>query len=256
MAWLIALGALTGAVALTAARLGGQYQAAQHAARVLATLAASLVIAISFHFLLALPDGRLARPGRRLVAGLGYASAVGTGIGLAIAGEPFPLMAGALIWPLAVLCALPATRLRYLQGGGPRQGTDAVAGNRPGGGRHRRADQRGSPSARGLARVGRRGGGQRVRGGAAGRDRWRNGRRSRGTAGSVLVHALSAAGSAAVVAVVYLVIVARPRGGARRTPPTARSSASPCLAAAVAAIVYLPVKGGGGVRHQVRVRGT
>src|SRR4029077_1084771 len=90
--WLIALGALTGAVALTAARLGAQDQGAgQHAARVLATLAGPLVIAISFHYLLALPDGRLGQPGRRLMAGLGYASAFGTGIGLAIAGQPFLL---------------------------------------------------------------------------------------------------------------------------------------------------------------------
>ena len=143
--WLIALGALTGAVALTAARLGGQYQAAgQHAARVLATLAGTLVIAISFHFLLALPDGRLGQPGRRLMAGLGYASAVVTGIGLAVAGEPFPLMAGAAdlaargaVRPAGHPAALP-------QGGGPGQGTDAVAGGGRGGGGHRRADQRGS----------------------------------------------------------------------------------------------------------------
>ena len=84
----------------------------------MATLAAPLVIAISFHFLIALPDGRLGRPGRRITAGLGYASAAGTGIGLAIAGQPFPLLAGALIWPLAILCALPATRLRYLRAAG------------------------------------------------------------------------------------------------------------------------------------------
>ena len=114
VAWQIALGALTGAVALTAARLGRPVAGGAGGGH----LAASLVIAISFHFLIALPDGRLGRPGRRIVAGLGYASAVGTGIGLAIAGEPFPLMAGALIWLLAVLCALPATRLRYLQAAG------------------------------------------------------------------------------------------------------------------------------------------
>src|ERR1700723_2789016 len=96
-AWLIALCALTGAVALTAARLGAS--GPQHTARVVATVTASLVIAISFHFLLALPDGRLARPGRRIVAGLGYATAAGTGIGLAVTGHAFPVMAGALIWP-------------------------------------------------------------------------------------------------------------------------------------------------------------
>jgi len=117
--WLIALGALAGAIALTAARMGSQPETAgQHAARVLATLAGPLVIAISFHFLIALPDGRLGRPGWRLVAALGYASAVGTGIGLAVAGEPFPLVAGGLIWLLAVLTALPVTRLRYLKAEG------------------------------------------------------------------------------------------------------------------------------------------
>ena len=74
--WLIMLGALTGAVALTAARLGAQDQGAQsqtaghHAARVLATLAGPLVIAISFHYLLALPDGRLGQPGRRVYGDL------------------------------------------------------------------------------------------------------------------------------------------------------------------------------------------
>src|SRR3989442_927385 len=64
------------------------------------------------------PDGRLGRPGWRLVAGLGYVSAVGTGIGLAVAGQPFPLLAGGLIWLLAVLTALPVIRLRYLEAAG------------------------------------------------------------------------------------------------------------------------------------------
>ncbi len=107
-------GALAGAVALTAARMGAQH----HPARLAATVIAPLVIAISFHFLLALPDGRLGRPAFRAVAALGYAGALGTGVGLALAGRPFPVMAGALIWPLAVLCALPFTRHRYLQAAG------------------------------------------------------------------------------------------------------------------------------------------
>ncbi len=107
-------GALAGAVALTAARMGAQH----HPARLAATVIAPLVIAISFHFLLALPDGRLGRPAFRAVAALGYAGALGTGVGLALADRPFPVMAGALIWPLAVLCALPFTRHRYLQAAG------------------------------------------------------------------------------------------------------------------------------------------
>ena len=111
---LMTVGALTGAVALTAARMGAQH----HPARVLATLIAPLVIAISYHFLLALPDGRLGRPTARILVVLGYASAVGTGVGLALAGQPFPVVAGAVIWPLAVLGALPCARQRYLRAAG------------------------------------------------------------------------------------------------------------------------------------------
>ena len=83
------------------------------AAQAVATLAGPLVIAVSFHFLLALPDGRLAGWARRVAAALGYASAAASGLGLAIAGRPFPVLAGALVWSLATACALPGTRLRY-----------------------------------------------------------------------------------------------------------------------------------------------
>jgi signal transduction histidine kinase len=246
VAWQIALGALTGAVALTAARLGGQDQAAQgqaaqgQAARAVATIAASLVIAISFHFLIALPDGRLGRPGRRIAAGLGYASALGTGIGLAIAGQPFPLMAAALIWPLAVLCALPATRLRYLRAAGHDKermqwlGTGlALAASialisvvlhllvgwpeLPG------VVAACASAAVPLALI------------AA---EWPPLARY---SGQVFVHTLSAAGSAAVIAVIYLVIVA----GLGKTPGNAAERellGFSMLAAVLAAIGYLPVR--------------
>jgi signal transduction histidine kinase len=117
---LAALGALVAATALTAARIAAQDGTAdQHqTARAVATLAAPLVIAVSFHFLLALPDGHLVRSGRRILAGLGYVSALGTGAGLAIAHQPFTVMAGAVIWPLALLCALPAARMRYIRTAG------------------------------------------------------------------------------------------------------------------------------------------
>jgi signal transduction histidine kinase len=246
VAWQIALGALTGAVALTAARLGGQDQAAQgqaaqgQAARAVATIAASLVIAISFHFLIALPDGRLGRPGRRIAAGLGYASALGTGIGLAIAGQPFPLMAAALVWPLAVLCALPATRLRYLRAAGHDKermqwlGTGlALAASialisvvlhllvgwpeLPG------VVAACASAAVPLALI------------AA---EWPPLARY---SGQVFVHTLSAAGSAAVIAVIYLVIVA----GLGKTPGNAAERellGFSMLAAVLAAIGYLPVR--------------
>jgi len=117
---LAALGALAAATALTAARIAAHDGTADRhqTARVVATLAAPLVIAISFHFLLALPDGRLVRSGRRVLAVLGYVSAVGTGAGLAIVHQPFGVIAGAFVWPLALLCALPAARMRYVRTAG------------------------------------------------------------------------------------------------------------------------------------------
>src|SRR4051812_43333395 len=95
---LIGLGALAGTVGLTAARIGASEGDAHGPARVLATLAGCGVIAVSFHYLLALPDGRLGRPGRRIMAALGYASAAGIGVGLAVARHPFTVTAGAVIW--------------------------------------------------------------------------------------------------------------------------------------------------------------
>ena len=235
--WLIALGALAGAVALTAARIPEQ----QHAARVLATLAGPLVIAISFHFLIALPDGRLGGPGWRLVAALGYATAVGTGIGLAVAGEPFPLMAGGLIWLLAVLTALPVTRLRYLKAAGRDKermqwlGTgmlvaatvaliSAVLNLLVGWPESAGAVAASASAVVPLAVI---------------LGEWpplaRHG-------GSALVHALSAAGSAAVVATVYLVIVLG-LGEAPGDSADRRLLGFSIVAAALAVIGYLPVRG-------------
>ena len=205
------------------------------------TIAASLVIAISFHFLLALPDGRLARPGRRIVVGLGYASAAGTGIGLAIAGQPFPLMAGALIWSLAVLCALPATRLRYLKAAGHDKermqwlGVGLVAA----------ADLALIAAVLHLlvgwpAQVG------AVAAGAAlavplclALAEWQP---LAPYGGRVLVRVLSLAVASALVAACYLVVVP----GLGKTPGTSAEReilGLSMLAAAVAAIVYLPVRG-------------
>ena len=235
--WLIALGALTGAVALTAARLGEQ----QHAARVVATLAGPLVIAISFHFLIAQPEGRLGRPGWRVVAALGYASAVGTGIGLAITGEPFPLVAGGLIWLLAVLTALPVTRLRYLKSAGRDKERmqwlwtgmlvaatvaliSAVLHLLVGWPESAGAVAASASAVVPLAVI---------------LGEWpplaRHG-------GSALVHALSAAGSAAVVAVIYLVIVLG-LGEAPGDNADRRLLGFSIVAAALAVIGYLPVRG-------------
>jgi len=117
--WPVAFGALAASVGLTAARLGDEASGGQHtAARSVATLAAPLVIAIFVHLLLALPDGRLGGQARRFGAGLAYAAAAATGVALVIAGRPFPAVVAAVGWPLAVACALPAVRLRYLAAAG------------------------------------------------------------------------------------------------------------------------------------------
>jgi signal transduction histidine kinase len=238
---LIGLGALAGTVGLTAARIGASEGDARGPARVLATLAACGVIAVSFHYLLALPDGRLGRPGRRVMAALGYASAAGTGIGLAVAGQPFTVTAGAVIWPLAVACALPATRLRYLQTAGRDKErlqwlgaglviaasvalTSAVL--------HLLVDWPGPADA--------------VAAGAAlvvplaviaaeFAPLARHG-------GQVLVQALAVAGSGAIVAAIYLVIVLG-LGNAPGDPEDRRILGMSMLAAAVAVIGFLPARG-------------
>jgi signal transduction histidine kinase len=239
--WQIALGALTAAVALTAARIADQPADRQQTARVVATLAAPLVIAISFHFLIALPDGSLGRASRRIAVGLGYASAVGTGLALATAGQPFPLVAGAVIWPLAVLFALPATRLRYLRAAGHDKermqwlGTGLVVAadvallsiilyllvGWPGPvGAMAAAAAAAVPLALILAEC----------------------PPFAPHGGRVFVHALVAAGSSAVIAVIYLVIVL----GLGETPGDSADRkilGLSMLAAAIAAIGFLPVRG-------------
>jgi signal transduction histidine kinase len=113
--WPVAAGTLAAAVALTADRLASQSPAGQHQlARTVATLAASLVIAVSCHFLLALPGGRLDGRARRTGAALGYVAALGTGLAFALAGKPLPALAVAVLLVAVIVCALPAVRLRYL----------------------------------------------------------------------------------------------------------------------------------------------
>src|SRR5260370_22578563 len=89
--WQVAFGALVASVALTAARIGDDPANGQHAlARHVATLAVPLLIAISFHMLLALPDGRLGGRGRQAGAALAYAAAPAAGVAPAVPRRPLP----------------------------------------------------------------------------------------------------------------------------------------------------------------------
>jgi signal transduction histidine kinase len=239
--WQVAAGALMAAVALTATRVASQVPAAQHpAARAVATVVTPLLIAISVHFLLALPDGRLGTQARRVGAGLVYAAALAAGLALAVAQEPFPAIACALMWLLAVLCALPAVRLRYARAAGrDRQrmqwlgigvvvATDlalisAVLHLLVGWPGPVAAVAVGAAAAVPLALV---------IGDIA---------PLAGHSGYVLVQVLSAAGTSVVVSAIYLVIVLG-LGSTPGDPGHREILGLSMLAAAVAALGYLPVR--------------
>ncbi|HEY7429674.1 MAG TPA: GAF domain-containing sensor histidine kinase [Streptosporangiaceae bacterium] len=222
------------AVMVTGLRAAGAFPAA-------AALALALISGIWFHFLLALPDGRLGGPSRRAAAGLGYAATVGTAAGLVITGRPVTRVAEALIWVIATLVALPAVRLRYLRSAGHDKerlqwlGTGLVIA----------ADLALIAAVLHLL-VGWPGPVGAVAGGAALAvplgliaAEWPP---LAPHGGRVLVHALSIAGVSALVAVSYLVIVA----GLGKAPGTSAEReilALSILAAAVAALCYLPVRG-------------
>src|SRR4029077_18870817 len=86
-----------------AARADG---AALHAARAVTGLAVPLVIAISLHLLLSLPDGRARGQPGRAGAVLGYAVALAAGLVLAVAGRAVPVGLAAVAWAIGVACAL------------------------------------------------------------------------------------------------------------------------------------------------------
>ncbi|HEY6425926.1 MAG TPA: histidine kinase, partial [Acidimicrobiales bacterium] len=84
-------------------------------ARDLATLAAVLVTAVSFHFLLGLPDGRLLDTMRRAAAVTVYVAAVGVAIALILGDRPFTVADGAISWSIAAVLALAPMRVRYVR---------------------------------------------------------------------------------------------------------------------------------------------
>ncbi|MBV9093258.1 MAG: hypothetical protein JO132_05205 [Streptosporangiaceae bacterium] len=117
--WQLAIGALTASVAVCASRLAAHATGGQHrAALAVASLTAPLVIAISVHLVLALPDGRLYSRLRQAGAALAYALAVAAGAVLAVAARQVPAVAAAVAWALAIACALPAARTRYTTAAG------------------------------------------------------------------------------------------------------------------------------------------
>ena len=108
-------------VALAAGRQA-QTAHASSSARDIATVAALAVTAISFHFLLGLPDGRLHDSFRRTtVVVVGYVAALGVGIVLVLNHEPFTVVDGAISWSIAAVLAVAPMRLRYIASIGHRR---------------------------------------------------------------------------------------------------------------------------------------
>ena len=117
---LAAIDALVAMAALTAGRQAATVHSSA-AARDVATLAAVFVTAVSFHFLIALPDGRLHDSLRRGTAAFAYVAALGVGIGLVVAHQPFTVVDGAISWSIAALLSLGPVRGRYIASIGYRR---------------------------------------------------------------------------------------------------------------------------------------
>ncbi len=111
------LGAVAGAVTVAAQRL--EAAGGDAVARTAATLGGPLVVAVSVHLLLSLPTGRLGDQVRRATTTVVYVLAAATGLGLAVGDGAVPAVAVAVVWPAAILLALPGLRARYQASVGP-----------------------------------------------------------------------------------------------------------------------------------------
>ena len=134
--WQVAAEALAAAGSLACYRLAGQVNGGHQVAATGYTLGALLVMAISVHLALGLPDGRLTRPrqvrpgapsrsrpdqpsqARRVAVALAYFAATAGGLLLGLEKLAVSVPVGTLLWAAALSAALPAVRLRYLASAG------------------------------------------------------------------------------------------------------------------------------------------
>ena len=134
--WQVAAGALAGAGSLACYRLAGQAGGGHQEAATAYTVGALLVMAISVHLALGLPDGRLTRPrpvrpgapgrshpdqpsqARRVAVVMAYSAALAAGLLLGLENLAVSVPVGTLLWAAALSAALPAARLRYLASAG------------------------------------------------------------------------------------------------------------------------------------------
>jgi signal transduction histidine kinase len=131
--WQVAAGALAAAGSLACYRFAGQVGGgSRQGAATASTVGVLVVVAISVHLALGLPDGRLTRPrpirptapirdrpdqpsqARRIAVTLAYTAAVTAGVLLGLEKVAVSVPVGTLLWAAALTAALPAVRLRYL----------------------------------------------------------------------------------------------------------------------------------------------
>ena len=106
----VSLGALVGAAGLAASRLG---EHGHRAGSIAGTVLGVLALALWFHWLLALPDGRLVGQARRRTAVFVYGVAGAAGLVLALADKPLPVPAAAAALVVLTLASLPAVGRSY-----------------------------------------------------------------------------------------------------------------------------------------------
>jgi signal transduction histidine kinase len=130
--WQVAAGTVAAAASLACYRLGGHLTgSAAHAAKAASAAGTLILIAVSVHLVLGLPDGKLTRPrpggrtptgadrpaqpsrGRAAAVILAYCTAIGAGAALGVEGQPVGVAVGALVWAAALSTTLPALRLQY-----------------------------------------------------------------------------------------------------------------------------------------------
>ncbi|HEY8081665.1 MAG TPA: histidine kinase [Acidimicrobiales bacterium] len=115
LGWLVSAGALVGAVAAEAAHLAAVHGTLTHStAKSIATIAASLAMAVSVHALVALPDGVLGRTSRKAGVAVWYAAALAVAVSAASSSHELMRTSLAVAWGVAVATALPAVYYRYV----------------------------------------------------------------------------------------------------------------------------------------------
>jgi signal transduction histidine kinase len=258
--WQVAAGAVAASATLFSYRLAHHVTGGSRQVTVAVYATGVLVlVAISVHLVLALPDGSLTRPrvaGRGQVAGtprpaqpsqprrvtvsIAYAAALAIGIALGTRDHPISVAAGAVVWAVALAVTLPGLRLSYLASAGrDRQRLQWIAASAVlAGGLALAAavlhvlvgwpDQLAAPAAACtvLLSVGMMAGAIRSLGPSAGR---------------VLVQLIAVAGFAVVVGAIYVIVVL----GVGRGPDTGSDRellGLSMLAAAIAAAGYLPAR--------------